>query len=124
MYCYVSLGSNARCRYLLLRQALKLLADSPMLKLSDVSSFTHSLALNPAHPPYINAVARLEVSEGIELQSVVETLKAVEQRLLRHHGSSGIVAIDLDLVVWDGKVVREGDFNRPYFARGYNELTH
>ncbi|MDE7145874.1 MAG: hypothetical protein K2O30_06970 [Duncaniella sp.] len=34
----------------------------------------------------------------------------------------GIIPIDLDLVIWDSRIMRPKDFERHYFNQGYREL--
>ena len=35
---------------------------------------------------------------------------------------SGVIKIDLDLVIWNEHILRPKDFERHYFNRGYREL--
>lgn len=75
-------------------------------------------------PQYLNAVALLRLAPYVDMQAVNASLKLYERRCGRvpSDKQSGIVPIDLDIVVWRGEVVREAEFSRPYFAEGYRQV--
>lgn len=72
---------------------------------------------------YTNAVV-IAITD-MEAADVNDALKHYETEHGRDSGSraSGIVTIDLDLVIYDDKVLRPQEINREYFAKGYNELA-
>ena len=79
-------------------------------------------AINGIDPDYLNAVA-VGTWCGDE-KSLNEICKKIESALGRsHRDSHHIVKIDIDIVCFDGKVVRPTDFSREYFARGFKALS-
>ena len=72
-------------------------------------------------PRYTNAVLRL--STGIPLHSFLPRCKEWESSLRSGAKSpDGVVAIDIDIVVWDSEILRPSDFTRRYFTKGYQEI--
>ena len=69
---------------------------------------------------YYNAV--VELLTPMASEEIVAALKRYEEA----HGrcrSISVVTIDLDLVVFDGEVLRPSDFSHEYFLRGYRRLA-
>lgn len=74
------------------------------------------------HPAYYNAVAEGETPLGFD--DLNNRLKKFELDCGRDAESraTGIVPIDLDIVVFNGAVVRPTEFEREYFTIGYRQL--
>jgi 2-amino-4-hydroxy-6-hydroxymethyldihydropteridine diphosphokinase len=71
---------------------------------------------------YLNAVCSGKTTRS---QTEMEQwLKETETNMGRIHGESahGRVHIDLDLVVWDGTILRPVDAGRPYYQTCLNDL--
>lgn len=81
-------------------------------------------ALNGHDPDYLNAVMSVESDRPMD--EVNAMLKDYERTSGRTAVSKlhGEVPIDLDIVVWDGRIVRPKDFGYRYFLQGYDELVH
>lgn len=81
-------------------------------------------ALNGHDPDYLNAVMSVESDRPMD--EVNTMLKDYERTSGRTAVSKlhGEVPIDLDIVVWDGRIVRPKDFGYRYFLQGYDELVH
>lgn len=88
------------------------------------SSAYMTRALNGHDPDYLNAVMSVECDRTMD--EVNAMLKDYEQTSGRTAVSKlhGEVPIDLDIVVWDGRIVRPKDFGYRYFLQGYDELVH
>ncbi len=71
---------------------------------------------------YMNAVVKGETSmELIPITRVTKEFeigsgRTSEARML------GLVPIDIDIVVWDGNILRPTDYSRSFFKIGYNQL--
>lgn len=65
--------------------------------------------------PYVNAVCRGEVACGLD--ELTRQTKALEAEWGRTAESKqrGVVEVDIDVVVWGGKVLRERDASQDYF---------
>ena len=69
---------------------------------------------------YFNAVAIGQTSMSeTELNCI---FKDYENRHGRKRDTRKEIAIDLDLVICNGRVLRQSDFNAPYFTEGFNHL--
>lgn len=66
---------------------------------------------------YYNAVAICDTDE--DFMSANAMMKAYEET---HGRSPEAVTIDLDIVIYDGEILRTKDFMREYFKRGYEEV--
>ena len=117
---YIGLGSNTP-------DATKQMSDAIdwlMTQLDEVtSSDVYSTPpLSGIGPDYLNAVATgLTAMSNDQLNLL---LKDYERQAGRTPQSkiSGQVPIDLDIVVWDGTVMREKDFSYDFFQRGYRQV--
>ena len=79
-------------------------------------------ALNSRDADYLNAVA--VVQADIDFDSLNVLLKQIETLSGRTPQSkmSGVIPLDLDIVIALGNVVRPGDFDRQYFQIGWNQI--
>ncbi len=117
----ISIGSNAEDRGFRVQQAIEfLMGHFTGVSVSDV--YGTEAWNQPGAPGYFNAVfvGRTTADEN----SVIALLKGYEQEQGRTMTAeaNGIVTIDLDLVMWDGRILRGNDFERPYFNVGYRQL--
>ena len=63
---------------------------------------------------YLNAI--FLANTGLPLDSVQSMLKAMEVEMGRKKGNAfGLVAMDLDLVVWNGEILRPWDVAQSYY---------
>ena len=69
--------------------------------------------------PYYNLVASYRTP--LSLPELTQMMKQWEKDAGRIHGQKE-VALDIDVVVFDGIVVRPNDFDQSYFKTGYNAL--
>ncbi len=119
--CTIGLGSNTPDREERINEALgfleKLLADVHR------SSVYESPAFNGVDDPYLNAVVHGHTA--LEPEKLIDRLKEYEAdhgRVNKDTEPGGKVTIDLDLVIYNYRILRQDDFQRHYFNRGYREL--
>ena len=88
------------------------------------SSAYMTRAITGHDPDYLNAVMSVECDGTMDEVNIM--LKDYERACGRTAESKlhGEVPIDLDIVVWDGRIVRPKDFGYRYFLQGYDELVH
>jgi len=108
---YIGLGSNLGDRQATIRRALKLLADTKHIKVSNVSDLIETPPLGYFdQPKFINGVA--EVKTTLSAEDLYKALVEVEKRLGREwHGKWLPRSIDLDLLLFGSEVV-----NLPYLT--------
>jgi len=70
--------------------------------------------------PYLNQLCKGTTAFGLNLLN--EVLKETERRLGRTNNEEGIVAIDLDLLAYDGQRHHLRDWDRDYVKNLINEL--
>ncbi|MDE6484466.1 MAG: 2-amino-4-hydroxy-6-hydroxymethyldihydropteridine diphosphokinase [Duncaniella sp.] len=119
--CTIGLGSNTPDREEQIEKALafleKLLADVRR------SSVYESPAFNGIDDPYLNAVVHGHTA--LEPEKLIDKLKEYEAdhgRADKESEPVGNVTIDLDVVIYNYRILRQEDFQRHYFNRGYREL--
>src|SRR5262245_28257222 len=111
---YIALGSNLGDRRHYLDSALKLLEQAG-IKVEGVSSFYETAPVGgpPGQGPYLNAAAR--IATDLPPGALMDLLLQTEQRLGRvrteHHGPR---TIDLDLLLYDDRVVDEPGLEVPH----------
>lgn len=117
---YIGLGSNTP-------DATKQMSDAIdwlMTQLDEVanSDVYSTPPLRGIGADYLNAVATGLTTLNSDQLNLL--LKDYERQAGRTPQSklSGQVPIDLDIVVWDGTVVREKDFSYDFFQRGYRQV--
>lgn len=117
---YIGLGSNTPDATKQMSDAIDwLMTQFDEVASSDVYS---TPPLSGIGPDYLNAVATgLTAMSNDQLNLL---LKDYERQAGRTPQSkiSGQVPIDLDIVVWDGTVMREKDFSYDFFQRGYRQV--
>lgn len=112
----ISLGSNVKEKATILSNAIKLL-DVKILSMTQPYIDPDD---NNETAPYLNVVALIETTHSYE--SIRLQFKDIEVQLGRDR-SEEIVAMDIDIVVWDDEIIRPDDYNRPYFKHGLSNLT-
>lgn len=118
----IALGSNHGDRYGNIALAAEYLASE--LKEFSCSEIYETPALNGIDNPYLNAVACGTTTLPYEaLNSLLKNWETTHGRTsearMRHE-----VTIDLDVVMYDGAVIRPADAARDYFTRGYTMIDH
>lgn len=115
----IGIGSNAPDREHQVKQAITRLRD--LLNNVTASEIYETLSVSPKdQSPFLNAVAGATTS--LSRQALIEKLKQFEAEAGRLDAEPGIVPLDLDLVIFNGQIVRDRDFEQPYFNIGYRQL--
>ena len=117
----LSLGSNSIDREARMTNCIAWLRiNSVPIKLSSVYNTS---AINGKDPDYLNAVA--EISTTLTHPELTKMLKDYERQCGRtpQSKSLGSIPIDIDIVMWNGEVLRPKDFAQYYFAKGWNEIN-
>ena len=116
----LSIGSNSRDREWQMKHGIEWLRHT--LSNARVSSVYNSLAVNGRDADYLNAV--ISASTKLSLDDAVALMKQYESVCGRTQASKlqGVIPIDIDIVLWNGEVIRPADFAQQYFQRGWQEL--
>ncbi len=116
----ISLGTNSSDREWQMSHAIKHLKQ--MFKKTVVSEIYEVPAHNGVDAPYLNAV--MIASTANTLDEVNAALKQWEVVCGRTPASKlkGDIPIDLDVVVWNDKVIRPVDYSRSYVSQGMSQL--
>lgn len=112
---YIGLGSNLGEREENLLAAHRALGRIDAAQVARRSSIFESVAVGPPQPPYLNAVVELECA--LEPRPLLAILKEIERELGRPPGSGtrwGPRTIDLDILLWDRRVVADPDLQVPH----------
>jgi len=118
--CTIGVGSNSADREERVNRAIEHV--SKFLTKCSVSSIYESDAINGKDAPYLNAV--IHGLSPVNNTALVKFLKDWEMQEGRRQDdvANGEVSIDLDLVIFDSRILRPKDFERHYFNIGYREL--
>ena len=92
-------------------------------KWTKTSSIYNSEADNHRDPDYLNAVMTGECK--LDFETISKKVKEYETVCGRTPASKleGNVPMDLDIMMWNGEVVRPVDFAKAYFQQGWNEIN-
>ncbi len=118
--CYVSLGSNLPDGRDRIAGAIAWLHD--VMEVESCSAIYTTPSVSAGDDSiYFNAVARCRT--GLQLSQIESLLKRYETESgRRREPGSHSVAIDLDLVIYDGDVLRPRDAARDYFLIGFSQI--
>lgn len=117
---YLSLGSNYGDRAGNVERAL--LRMEEMLTDFRKSEVYETKAVHGFGPAYYNAV--VFGNTEWDYARFNDFLKGYERECGRTQDAimRNEVVIDIDIVVWDGKIIRPTDFSREFFQIGYREV--
>ena len=117
----ISLGSNIDGSVGIIRETI-----SRLCEIGDqivVSELYQTPDISGSGVMYLNAVLKGRFALGVE--ELQRKCKEMESSLGRRPtGVSGKVAIDIDVVIFDGVVVRPVDYGRYYFTIGMDYLKN
>ena len=114
---YLGLGANLGDRRGNLEAALAALRSHPRICVKAVSSFidTDPVGGPPGQPVYLNGAARLETD--LAPQELLTECKRIERALGRRDGPRwGPRPVDLDILLYDDRVVDEPDLIIPHIG--------
>lgn len=118
----ISLGANCGDRESNIKQAIRCIGS----RLGEAFSGSEIYETPDAYGgerPYLNSVVKVfSIRSRAEIE---DFCKNVEKEMGRdaEARARGDVPVDLDLVVFDGQVLKERDFNASFFQIGYANLT-
>lgn len=116
----ILIGSNHADSRSLIAAAVELL--SPSLTAVRMSSVVKSGDAAGGTAMYDNLVCVGYTS--LSYSGLVEKAKDIERALGRTPQSKriGVIEMDIDVVMWNGRVMRPGDAAKPYFVIPYSQL--
>lgn len=114
------LGSNTEDRDIILRDAVAALTE--FAEAVSCSEVYDGPSHNGIGRDYLNTVVVVRTTK--EISEVDAIGKELETRAGRTPESktTGVMPLDIDLVVWNDQVLRPYDFSRPHFTRGLIQL--
>lgn len=117
----MSIGSNCGDRRMNVEKAIGWL--SAMLEKPEISSIYETPEIHGREETYMNAVIRGK-DEG-EMADFDMLLKSYELENGRTPVArmKGEVPIDIDIVIWDGEIVRPRDYAHEFFQIGFREIN-
>jgi len=116
----IGIGSNINAEDNI-SSMLKILAGA--VKLLDVSSFVRTKPIgNIRQPDFTNGAVKIETS--MEQSEMRKLLKEIEDDLGRDRSAPkyGPRTIDLDIVVWNGKIVDNDYYKRNFLRKSVHEI--
>lgn len=116
----ICLGSNTPDCSLRLAYATKKLTR--VARITASSDEIESADVTGRGKPYRNVVVELHTT--LRKEQLLDFMALLERRGGRTAASkeSGVMPLDIDLVVWDGCVVSEADFDAPYFRNCLKQM--
>lgn len=118
----ICLGSNTEPRDAILLKAVGVLKSISTNALSTLPYACESY--NGLGATYHNVVIKGETALQIsELNSLTKRLE-VEAGRLPDSKATGIMPLDIDLIIWNGNIVSPDDYRREHFMIGYKLLTN
>ena len=109
----IALGSNLGDSRTILENALKILAKTPKITLTDCSSWYQTAPVGPPQPDYLNGCAVLNVQ--LTPQELLETLLRVEAHFGRvRQELNGPRTLDLDLLLFEDLILDTPNLQVPH----------
>lgn len=95
-------------------------ATDMLRRLCDIGRITPAYRTAPEYAgetvPYLNCL--LEVTTAHTFDELSAVTKSYQTAVRAHAAAAPLIAVDIDIVVWDGEVKRGADFNSAYFRKG------
>lgn len=73
---------------------------------------------------YLNAVAEATTETNMEQTEALLKRLEIEAGRDAEARARGEVPLDIDIVIWDGEIVRHRDYSQSFFQIGYRSLHH
>ncbi len=116
----ISLGSNINGKESIISRALDTLgvhvteATPPYMDPED----------NDNTRPYLNIIAVIETA--MDYETTRAHFKQIEKAAGRTPSdkATGLIPLDIDIVIFNDRIIKPGDFERPYFIHGYRLLRN
>ena len=87
-----------------------------------VSCVYETKALNGIDNNYLNAVLSGYCCDSYDELKAKMKQYEIELGRTKESKLNGVVPIDVDIVLWNGNVVKDNDFKQIYFQLGWNEI--
>ncbi len=115
------IGSNTNDRESKIRDAIEELRT--LLPDMQVSYTFNTASYNGIGSEYMNVVAL--ATTKLQQERLHTFVKAFEWQIGRdqNHESEGLVDIDIDIVCYNGEVIKPQDYNQPEFQQALSSLT-
>lgn len=119
---YLSIGSNTGDRLHNINDAIARMLTYGV-NIIDDSSVYETPCCHGKGPDYLNCVLLVTFTTTYDV--AVAITKNIERDMGRTPGDkiTGNVPIDIDIVIWNDKIIRDADFAREYFTYGYKLLS-
>ena len=118
---FISIGSNTLDRHSRITEALAALrGETECFRQSEIYS---TPCWRGEGEDYMNVVAVFRTCLTPEQLDAKFKQMETDAGRSREVADKNIVPLDVDLVVYDGEILRERDFSRNYFTIGYGQLT-
>jgi 2-amino-4-hydroxy-6-hydroxymethyldihydropteridine diphosphokinase len=111
--CAIALGSNLGDSLSIVKDALKILDQTPGITLQAHSSWYKTAPVGPPQPDYLNGCALLDVQ--LTPQELLETLLRIEAQFGRvRQERNGPRTLDLDLLLFDDLILDIPNLQLPH----------
>ena len=119
----ISLGSNCGDKIANVKSALEWLSESNAVELIASSGIYETPEIHGRAITYMNAVA--VISFDLNTDEINSEFKKYEVSFGRTEAcrKSGLVPIDIDIVLLNSEVIRPQDYNSQFFTIGFNEIN-
>lgn len=116
----ICLGSNVDCRRAKIDGAIDGLGG--VCEVLESTGIYETEADNHTDAPFFNLVMRCRCT--LSLDEMLACCKELEARAgrLSESKATGIMPLDVDIIVWDGRVIDPRQYAKPYFTLGYKRL--
>ncbi len=115
----ICLGANGDDAYIQVKRAFRLIGN-----MGKILRATHPYLSEPEFScdsaPYLNQIIIL--STDTCLKDLLKTTKAYQTLTRAEAGITPFVAIDIDIVAWNGDILRPSDARARYFRKGWDML--
>ena len=120
---YLGIGSNLGERTVNIKEAIKLLGETKGIKVIKASSLIETEPVGgPAQGKYLNGA--LEIKTDLQPDNLLKALQDIEAKLGRARTvKDGPRTIDIDILLYDKRVVNEKDLIIPHPRMGQRDFV-
>ena len=118
----LSIGSNSADSQIRMKTCVEWLRT--ILTEIKISTIYETQAINGIDNAYLNCVVYGEIKAGYDESYSIMKQFEIDNGRTKKSKIIGSIPIDIDIVIWNKKIIREQDYKQLYFQIGWKQLNN
>ena len=117
----ICLASNSKNKESIIKIAIDAIAEYVVQSQYSLIYETDAVGVTPSSP-YANCVGQITTTLAIEELNTLMKKMEIKQGRTNQSKTTGVIPLDIDIVVWNNQIVRFKDWEQQYFQIGYSQI--